>query len=292
MPSHIYLPVPTPGLQKIALDLQSKMNDLAAGSCGAALRNASDKGRMKGIRRAFGGGCLRGVGNDDVLYVVIHGTGAIGMERVGADRNTASEGVERPDNLMRPLGAPDLVDNNPSVWKTYTAESLAKNLKDEGLPVGHKLIELLACGAGLSDDEDHRARELEVNVSKNQIAQNFAGNLKTAKGGMAAKVKAAVDERVAAAEARAKKPHLKMDQSPNLSRSFGDRFHTALQTLGYSHVTVHAYKGNVKAGLNHAAPGAAAAAFTIESMYKTGQMSTFNPNEDGMREIYPRPLPH
>jgi hypothetical protein len=229
------------------------------------------------------------VGNTDVLYILLHGTGSIGMERVAADRNRASEDKERQDRLKRALGAPEVADPIPaSVWKAYTPDALAQNLANEGLPLGHQVIELLACGAGLQDDP--QSRNHEVTQRTRAVAGFFEEDLGQAHGQTFVNRLKLVRGRVQSAREEVQQVHRRIDDMPNLARSFGDRFCEALRQLGYDHVRVHAYRGDVKVGQGHDSPGRAPAPFIVESTYLVGRKETYNPNDDGVRVTYPPAL--
>ena len=289
MASYVYLPVPTPELLKTAVALEAKLNVHNPGSCHGTRRNNALKGLAKWNNRRGGHGCLAGIGADDTLYVVIHGSGLSGMEKAGADRNAASEVLKRADNIKRPLTAiDDLVDDGPAPeWKTYTAKHLAKTMRKEGLPTSHRLIELLACGGGFTDNAFGRVQELTL--AEQQLRVHFDLEIQDALPKHRDALRARVAPRVEATLAPITARHQRMDARPNLKSSFGERFYDALLELGYAGVRVHAYKGDVKPGVVTALDGAAPQAFTIMTSHLANKQTSYHPDQAGLRVTYGYP---
>lgn len=283
MASHVYVPVPTPGLLKIAHGLQENLQKQQPGTCLGTRRNNALEGRAKGMNRLFRG-CLKGIGSSDTIYVVIHGTGLSGMEVVGGDRNADSEEASasptRRNNLMRPLAAlADLKDEGPTAaFKKYTAGALAKVMQQEGLPKSHRLIELLACGAGLIDNPADRQREIADKGT--HMRSHFSEEIAAAQPKNQAALAARLETRVASGVASLVKRHQAMDARPSLKVAFGERFYDALVALGYAGIRVRAYTGDIKA-VSTALEGRLAQPFSIET-----SRAVHHPDAANMRVIY------
>lgn len=134
MTEYIFLPVPTAEMQ----DLAQSMLDARHGSplpVPALLRNYFAEGAGKGIVRWLGKGCLRGVGGNDKLYLLLHGTGTPGSRVVGANRNHGIAGAAKR-------------------YKHYTPVEIAELLEAEGLTKSFGDLVLLCCGAGLEGGDD------------------------------------------------------------------------------------------------------------------------------------------
>lgn len=134
MAEFIYLPVPTDEMTQMAEDIRSARRRAGLAEP-AILRNFFDEGIGKGFLRAVGRGCLRGVGGNDRLFLLLHGRGEAGSQRVGANRN---HGIE--DAAVR--------------FKTYTPNAIATLLEAEGLTRAFVDLVLLCCGAGLEGGHD------------------------------------------------------------------------------------------------------------------------------------------
>lgn len=285
MPGYVYLPVPTPMLITTALALETKMNELAPGSCGATRRNIAIKGLKKWRNRLGGHGCLAGIGSTDVIYVVIHGTGAMGMEKAGADRNAASEEIDRPDPLARPLIGKEIpYAGPPAAFKTYTAKHLAKTMQKEGLSTSHKVLELLICGAGFSDDAASRAQELAI--AEAGLRGALDSEVAAAPPLARPKLQERLDARVAVRNSEITIRHGTMDTAPNLKLSYAERLYDALVALGYAGIKVHAYKGDVKPGVVTAAPNLASKAFSVIASHLENQKGTYNPEVAGLKVTF------
>ena len=128
MTKYAFLPVPT-----------QEMKDFASGlGCGGdkMLRNAFLSGIGKAMDR-LGGGCLKGLSPNDVLYVICHGnrngSNTIGVDRAEADNEAKL--AKNPDAKTRP----DM--------KVYYAPALVALLQKEGLPGTFENLHLAICGS-------------------------------------------------------------------------------------------------------------------------------------------------
>jgi hypothetical protein len=292
MASYIYLPVPTPGMQSIAVALQSRINSQHPGTCRAPRRNLVSRGRWKGIFRSLGcSGCLTGIGAADVLYICIHGTGRLAMEVVSAERNVAREvyddlpdGAKPVPNHLRPLDAQPVAAAGPvSDLKTYSAHELAAVIEKEGLSKAHQRIELLACGAGFEDNAEQRFYEKDT-VARD-IKGKFREDKRSAEGDAKRVIKEKINVRIGEVRSLVNLRHQRMEEYVALKRSFGERFFDALRARGYVGITVNAYRGDVHAGTSVALAGRDAAPFAVKA-----NGTTQHPDAAGLRVSYPLPL--
>jgi hypothetical protein len=162
MRRYIYIPVNTAEMRTFGMTITNYMTK-TYGGVATLLSNPFEMGWRKGAARLFGG-CLKGLGDTDILYVVCHGNGNPGSGRIGADRS----------------------DGN---LKSYTAEELAANLESEGLPKGFKNLHMMTCGSGLMNKsviEGHGASASIVRdpsldnrlTAKNSIARQVCDAMK------------------------------------------------------------------------------------------------------------------
>ena len=127
MDGFIFLPVPTLAAQAMAqgwregqLRKDKQPYQIVMSSFQA--------GRLKGVARAIGLGCLRKVRPENKLYVMTHGmvysTASLAPTFLGEARDSGGQ-------------------------KKYTPEALASVLKAEGLTSGIREVNLFSCGTGV-----------------------------------------------------------------------------------------------------------------------------------------------
>jgi hypothetical protein len=144
MPEFIFLPVPTREMREFA-QMICDNRTAAQNTAPTVLKPYFEKGMGKGIVRALGRGCLRGVRAGDTLYLVLHGDGVAGSKGVGAGRGYSREDL--PGRIVWKAGP-------GSTEKDYSPDDVARIIEAEGLTKGFIDLHMLTCGSGLEGGND------------------------------------------------------------------------------------------------------------------------------------------
>jgi hypothetical protein len=148
MATYIYCPVMTG--EMIAVANTWNNGRVARGKAPYQVIGASDSGAGKMLRRAFLGGKLDQVQDNDKLYVLAHGYQS--KEAHGA----LVIGAQRGDYVASGRSLTGYaVQAAPGVGpKLYRAVTFAKHLEDEGLSKGFIDLRLFCCGSGLDGKQN------------------------------------------------------------------------------------------------------------------------------------------
>ena len=128
MAIYIYLPVPGP--QMISL------SRMVAKTLGGTVISATSV-----IARRSGHGCLARLHPSDTLFIFTHGAGRADTATIAAKQNGWLPGQRQTFNE-----ASDHWEGG--VFKAFTTEQLAEDLRQEGLPLNFMDVRVLACGGG------------------------------------------------------------------------------------------------------------------------------------------------
>ncbi|OUS27642.1 hypothetical protein A9Q99_14485 [Gammaproteobacteria bacterium 45_16_T64] len=128
MAIYIYLPVPGP--QMISL------SGMVAKTLGGTVLQATS-----GIARRTGYGCLSRLHPSDTLFIFTHGAGRADTATIAAKQHGWLPTQRQTFNA-------ETEHWEGGVFKAFTTEQLAEDLRLEGLPLNFMDVRVLACGGG------------------------------------------------------------------------------------------------------------------------------------------------
>lgn len=168
MANYIYLPVNSAEMREFADNVKDQLKVPATNILANKVSSGVGKAMYRWIDK-----CVKNVGANDSLYIILHGSGVADSKKVGAERNIGNN----KQTKVHVRGVPEWTGGK---YKTYEPTHLASTLKKEGLTTLVTDIHLLTCGSGLEGKMKSWAERLKdalKNHCKNLTVTGYKGNI-------------------------------------------------------------------------------------------------------------------